>query len=779
MQADEQASREQALLACFDLSEASFPFTDTVVDAIISRRAQMKDTSLFIDELLPEAVDENQEHLYPPTDVDGFRALLAVVEQLPQPQMQKDSIPLYFFCQWHAAAAMNPGGFADNGMSLAESDQELRKFTKARNIQPHYANVIRAYYLLDSGAYEPAITLLSDPRIIADWSSKVLSTLAAAGLDNTASLVLRYVRSAKVKISEDEDIAIYLGALARVNLMDAWLYQRSFPTDIARKAAVQLILNVCLIPGHRPEQLKQLAAFPLDALEEETLTSYAAAVDGDHRDDLPLQSLAVLRQLLLMRLIQSGRYTDALKLDRAMPVPDGDETRIRERRTLMRHVLGLVPPVQRAQLEREYSTGFSASSSSFSNSHQRTSSSGSFANAGASSPMSMSWEDLAASRQRAAPQEGTPAGRRVSSASFGTPLARATGGAESPRPRPGVSQTTPSGARSVLSSLKTATRLPRDVQPLYSPSPAAAFMPLRASGTVTPSKRPLPESPTIGAVATNNKDVDMVDSDDPDAFVIRPMQPTLPVRSKPNGRPASARSSISEHPRKPAFAPTASHDDPMDTEMTILGAFPNSEEHHVEPSTSHGALPGSEEHHVEPSISHDRKVKRQRQMEDFEITPVALQQSPRKPPSRVSRSKASDPPKPAAKPVSSSSQRSTRNSGGRRSRMSIPGTFEHGETSDSADDTERDEVPALPPTRRAARRSRAESSEPESGPIRRSTRLSTTSAAELVTSPTSAAVAPPTTKKGSSRRKAADPAAGSSRMATRRSKPNVLDDMDE
>ena len=237
---DEVIVNEEALFAYFDLSHGAFPFTREECDRVMSRRQQCG--KLFIDELLHEVYEASGDELYPPTSVDGFRNLLRAVDSSSMSRAQKASIPLYFFCHWypHAAAFATADG-------ATEDEKQLRKFARAHNIAPHYANIVRAYFLLDKEQYESAVHLLADPRIIPDWSSKILATLAAAGIDETGHLILRYIRCAKPTISEPEDIYIYLGALARDNFMDAWLYQRSFVNQDARRECVRQILDTCLI----------------------------------------------------------------------------------------------------------------------------------------------------------------------------------------------------------------------------------------------------------------------------------------------------------------------------------------------------------------------------------------------------------------------------------------------------------------------------------------------------------------------------------------------------
>lgn len=539
-----------------------------------------------------------------------------------------------------------------------------------------------------------------------------------------------------------DDVKIYLAALVKGNFMDAWLYQRSFPSGPFREQCIRRVLDLCLIPEHQPAPLKMLVAFPFDAAEEAAVSSYALQPP----DSLPAKSLAVLRQLLLVRLIQSGKYTDALKFDRANPVPDHDEARVKERRALMRHVIGLVPRAVREDVEREYaSAGVNGKGAETvpSSPKRAPSATGSWAHVGPNpdlaASMSMSWEDLGKSTPTS-----TLSGhaRRTSysrlegpvAPAFGTPTKR---GGATDSPGRGRAYDAATRTPTLVASAQPSTLTPgfktmnkglpatlhRGVQPIYSPAPAAgiyqpapaaAFSPAKPalfSGTVTPSKRPPPpESPSI-APAWRGVDVEMVESDDPDAFVVRPPRASFANSGRPP--PPPPREEDMPEPRRQASQPA------------IPGAFPS-------------------EQLQEPK----HRSKRQRQAETFDVAPA-------------------EPPK----------LRVTR----RSRRMSIPGAMPgDGDTTDEqTEEEEEDRLPALPRTRGARkpppRKSRASSSEAE-GPVRRSTRLS--GVAEPLPPPP--VQVKKKTSSGGRKRANVEPSAGagSSRMATRRSRM-ALDGVEE
>ncbi|KZV95884.1 hypothetical protein EXIGLDRAFT_834040 [Exidia glandulosa HHB12029] len=778
------------LLPWFELDDDAFPWREDVAAAVHARRAAMGG-QLFIDILLPAAADsrvialaDNSDDstdegtsagpLFPPSDAQMFRKLLVALQRSSLTSVKRDSIALYFLWAWYPNAAADPNGFTTgpDGEPYANAldDAKLRKFAQARLIAPQYAALARAYYLLDSGVLEPAVAILSDARILPEWSSKILHTLSLPGLDISAPLVLKYVRCAKPTISDMVDVQTYLAALVKSSFMDAWMYQRSFPAGPFREQCIRHILDLCLIPEHQAAPLKLLVAFPFDAAEDATVSAYAQ----QPQDSLPPKSLAVLRQLLLVRLIQSGRYTDALKFDRANPVPDHDEARVKERRALMRHVIGLVPRAVREDVEREYasSAGINGKSGDTEpNSPKRVpSASGSWAHVGSNPDMaaslSMSWEDLGKSTPNVATNGSArrPSYSRLegpAAPAFGTPTKRNN---TTDSPGRGRAYDIASRTPTLVASSQPSTLTPgfktrnqglpenlrRGVPPIYNPSPSAAFSPARpaglyqpspatafspakfastSNGTVTPSKRPLPESPLIPPVL-RNEDIEMVESDDPDAFVVRPQRS---VFMNGNGS------------RPPAPREQDTTMDDVTSALTTRGTLARQES---QPSIP-GAFPSEEKRNVS-----GHRSKRQRQAEAFEPIP----EEPKAVTTRVTR---------------------------RGRRMSIPGEMPDMRDGDSTTDEEEDAVPALPrpaPTRgkkapTSSRKSRASSSEAEGGVVRRSSRLS--GVADLPPPPVQ--VKKKTsggTRKRASVNAAAEPTAGTSRMATRRSRM-TLDGVEE
>lgn len=92
---------------------------------------------------------------------------------------------------------------------------------------------------------QKAVSLLSDARIVKEYSSKVIGTL---WLEDTRShLVLRYVKTCSPVLKENEDLKRYIYALANRNFIDAWQFQRTYPeNDKTREFLIRQVLTWAL-----------------------------------------------------------------------------------------------------------------------------------------------------------------------------------------------------------------------------------------------------------------------------------------------------------------------------------------------------------------------------------------------------------------------------------------------------------------------------------------------------------------------------------------------------
>ena len=117
---------------------------------------------------------------------------------------------------------------------------------------------------------------------------------------------------------------------------------------------LQLFLStsplLLLLATPKEEPLIHLLAFPFSLFEQSLLHAYAL----DPPSEVPPASIPTLQQLACVRLIHSGHYAKAIKLDREL----GSGTRASakaaaERRKIMDELLAVMPSVERQQIEEE------------------------------------------------------------------------------------------------------------------------------------------------------------------------------------------------------------------------------------------------------------------------------------------------------------------------------------------------------------------------------------------------------------------------------------------
>ena len=187
-------------------------------------------------------------------------------------------------------------------------------------------------------------------------------------------LILKYVRTAKPLLTEPTDIDMYTVALAESSLLEAWQFQRTFPeVGEVRPRLVHKILEWCLsrmllsvmsfphlvislfLAHPRPKALTQLLAFPFSNYEQTLIHKYALQPPST----LPPPSVPIIQDLVCVRLIHSGQYAPAIKLDRqfAASVIPGTTSKmqksIQDRRKMMDDILATLPAVERTMVEAE------------------------------------------------------------------------------------------------------------------------------------------------------------------------------------------------------------------------------------------------------------------------------------------------------------------------------------------------------------------------------------------------------------------------------------------
>ncbi|KAF7316210.1 ELYS domain-containing protein [Mycena indigotica] len=321
-----------AILAHFDLSPGVFPFTDGCCEEIESRRDLLGELLLFDILLRSGNIRDLPGTLYPPRDIDTFHLLLEKITLSSYDRLKQDCL-VYFLLKWYR-------------------DGREERFKTERCIPPHFAALSDAYWNLDAGVNVPqAVSTLADSRLNTDYASKILQAISLA--ENPMPLILKYVRTAKPLLIEPDDIDLYTLALAESNLSEAWRFQRTFnEQNPTRSRLVEKIIDWSLNPPRR-NALQQLLGIALSPFEQNIVEKYATPPSTT----LSPTGIATLQNLLCVRLVQTGLFADAIKLDRRFSGASSANLPLQKERTkMMDEVYAALPLAERTMLDVELAT---------------------------------------------------------------------------------------------------------------------------------------------------------------------------------------------------------------------------------------------------------------------------------------------------------------------------------------------------------------------------------------------------------------------------------------
>ncbi|KAF9485087.1 hypothetical protein BDN70DRAFT_824580 [Pholiota conissans] len=286
-----QPTRNSPFINFFDIS-TSFAWQEPRPEQIRERRMQLNDGLLLFDVLLISGGVDEPYLFYPPDDPQSLQKLLDVIESSTYDTLKKDCL-VYFLLKWH-------------------QDGRERNFQQVRCIPPQFSALSDAYWHLDTGINIPrAVAILSDARLNPDFASKIIHTISKS--PNPEPLIRRYVQTAKPQLVEPTDLEIYALSLAHSSILEAWQFSRTFNEAHPMRARLfKKIVEWTVAPNPRPLALTQLISLPLSTFEEDVLNGFVQKPPPD----LKFSAVAILQDLICVRLIQGGRYNEAIKLDR-------------------------------------------------------------------------------------------------------------------------------------------------------------------------------------------------------------------------------------------------------------------------------------------------------------------------------------------------------------------------------------------------------------------------------------------------------------------------------
>ncbi|KAJ3516020.1 hypothetical protein NLJ89_g1394 [Agrocybe chaxingu] len=315
-------------ISFFDVSPSNFPWQEPRPEQIRLRRAALDDTLIF-DILLHSGGISETYSLYPPVNPRNLQELLDTIESSHYDVLKKDCL-VYFLLKWY-------------------QDGRERNFQEQRCIPPQFAALADAYWHLDTGINVPrAVAILSDARLNRDYASKIIRAITTS--PDSSSLVRRYIQTAKPLLVEPFDIECYAVALADSSILEAWQFSRTFDdTDGMRTRLFQKLLEWSVTPKPRSLALSQLLALPLSTFEEDILNDFVQKPPSG----LSFSSVAILQDLICVRLIQGSRYAEAIKLDRQFSSTTNPRNLkdTRDRSKMVQDVYAALPSVERALVD--------------------------------------------------------------------------------------------------------------------------------------------------------------------------------------------------------------------------------------------------------------------------------------------------------------------------------------------------------------------------------------------------------------------------------------------
>ncbi|KAF8155739.1 nuclear pore complex assembly-domain-containing protein [Crassisporium funariophilum] len=324
-----QHTRNSPFITFFDVSN-NFPWQTPRPEQIRQRRVAMLD-SLIFDILLMSGGVREPYLVYPPEDSEGLERLLEVIEGTTYDALKKDCL-VYFLLKWH-------------------QDGRERNFQQQRCIPPQFTALADAYWHLDTGINVPrAVAILSDARLNRDYASKII--LAISISTDAAPLIRRYVQTAKPILVDPPELERYTLALADSSILEAWQYARTFnDSHEMRPRLFKKIVEWAVSPKPRPNALTQLLALPLSEHEESLLIDFVQKPPPS----LQFKAVAIIQDLICVRLIQGGRYNEAIKKDRLFTSTTSPKhlKETSDRTKMIQDVYAALPSVERALVDLE------------------------------------------------------------------------------------------------------------------------------------------------------------------------------------------------------------------------------------------------------------------------------------------------------------------------------------------------------------------------------------------------------------------------------------------
>ncbi|KAH8917741.1 hypothetical protein BT69DRAFT_1323363 [Atractiella rhizophila] len=328
-------SHVRHLLSFFEGEKGKgFPWSDDVCRRIVKRREEMEDGRLFIDLLLEIAGVADYDVLYPPPSEAHLQTLLNQISSSTTFNVLKQDCLIYYLLL---------------DLPPSSSTSPARAFASVRLLPPSWVKSMDGWHSLDSGSYKSAIRNLTDPLVRPDWVPKIYSILAGAA-PGGAELVLTFWRlSGREKAEEPETVRIVIDAMVEVGEVEqAWdLGRRRDEGYISRILSASFGDNWTKKPFKK--SVEKLVTLPMNEEEEAVVEQLCVNPTEGLRYERDGKNWKLLQDWWGMRLVEEGRFADALRFFHLLPPPPipGEDP---NRTHIMNSIEALLPSLQRSIL---------------------------------------------------------------------------------------------------------------------------------------------------------------------------------------------------------------------------------------------------------------------------------------------------------------------------------------------------------------------------------------------------------------------------------------------
>ncbi|WWC61023.1 uncharacterized protein I303_103601 [Kwoniella dejecticola CBS 10117] len=370
------------ILRHFDLS--STPWTEYTSHQVEERRRKLPGGKLFFDRLL-DLVGLDGPSLYPPNTPATLRRLLHSIHSLEIDRLKKDCFYYYLLKDYDVSASTaQPSMDIDIDVNDSNEEEDLavistshkggnrsksQEFAKRRCMPLMWKRFMDGYWGLDHGLWESAITSLSDPAITTlNFVPSIIQTLSThvSPPSHALSLIHNFLVSAHPELTTQEENDVRLIALASAgSIPQAFSLIRSSESEPERRRSREnlwlwilgspriscglLQLGAGAGAKHQIQTkcLKELLHIPLSFEENTHLIQFLTHPPSRN---ISSSALSLLHDLITLRLIHQGQYSESLLLDKQLAGTGGNEKDRQRRREMVREFISILPEAQRLAL---------------------------------------------------------------------------------------------------------------------------------------------------------------------------------------------------------------------------------------------------------------------------------------------------------------------------------------------------------------------------------------------------------------------------------------------